>query len=254
MRDLRELVVWRVATGSPSALRCKGSLSCQSAGRLNVRAKQGQRPWLSHPYHMSTPKPRPEPDDEPVVDWEDFERATDLVVADQIGGPSPISRGRQSTPDRAAAALPASRRLRSSCGSYVRRGGCTGASVLRRSGADAPVTSSDRCRCGCASSATSSSRCRSCEPRRGRKSLHRYGIMRRLATFDTLSLLQCGQIGPFCQRRDSNHASADRSSGKRRKKFGEAHPGTDYLVRLAHGPNSTEGVCQRICRPGLTFG
>ena len=33
---------------------------------------------------MSASKPRPDPvDDEPVVDWEDFERATDLVVADQ---------------------------------------------------------------------------------------------------------------------------------------------------------------------------
>lgn len=28
-------------------------------------------------------EPRPDPGDEPVVDWEDFERATDLVVADQ---------------------------------------------------------------------------------------------------------------------------------------------------------------------------
>ena len=33
---------------------------------------------------VSAPKSRPGPtDDEPVVDWEDFERATDLVVADQ---------------------------------------------------------------------------------------------------------------------------------------------------------------------------
>ena len=33
---------------------------------------------------MSASKPRPDPaDDEPVMDWEDFERATDLVVADQ---------------------------------------------------------------------------------------------------------------------------------------------------------------------------
>ncbi len=33
---------------------------------------------------MSASKPRPDPaDDEPVVDWEDFERASDLVVADQ---------------------------------------------------------------------------------------------------------------------------------------------------------------------------
>lgn len=32
---------------------------------------------------MSIPKPRSEPDDEPMVDWEDFERASNLIVADQ---------------------------------------------------------------------------------------------------------------------------------------------------------------------------
>ena len=33
---------------------------------------------------MTDPESRPDPaDEEPVVDWEDFERATDLIVADQ---------------------------------------------------------------------------------------------------------------------------------------------------------------------------
>ncbi|MCY4424150.1 MAG: hypothetical protein OXC06_13895 [Acidimicrobiaceae bacterium] len=33
---------------------------------------------------MTDPESQPDPAiDEPVVDWEDFERATDLVVADQ---------------------------------------------------------------------------------------------------------------------------------------------------------------------------
>lgn len=33
---------------------------------------------------MTEPEPQPIPsDDEPLVDWEDFEQATDLIVADQ---------------------------------------------------------------------------------------------------------------------------------------------------------------------------
>lgn len=32
---------------------------------------------------MTDPEHRPDSSDEPVVDWKDFERATDLVVADQ---------------------------------------------------------------------------------------------------------------------------------------------------------------------------
>lgn len=32
---------------------------------------------------MTDPESRPDPADEPVVDWEDFERASDLLVADR---------------------------------------------------------------------------------------------------------------------------------------------------------------------------
>ena len=50
-----------------------------------------------------------------------------------------------------------------------------------------------------------------------RHSRHRYGIGRRDATSDTRPPPQCGQTGPLGQRRDTNHTSAARSSGNRRK-------------------------------------